>query len=1148
MRGDHLYRPVVFEEPDLIVDPPAWSGLIPFAFWVVDALRPRVLVELGTHSGVSYCAFCQAVSYLKLPTTCCAVDTWQGDAHAGFYGEEVFRALASYHDPRYGSFSRLIRTTFDQAVEHFSDSSIDLLHIDGCHTYDAVRHDFQTWLPKLSHRSVVLFHDINVREMDFGIWRFWEEITQQYPSFSLFHSHGLGVLAVGTKLPKPIRWLTEASKRDTQETIQIRAFFARLGGAVVASIEKRHLRTETDRLRTLTAERENQIATLKKNISEKDVHIRNLEAAVHDKDTHISNLDTALSDKDNHIRNIEADLKTASQKLAEKDAELQQQEARLQEVEENRQILKRHLTEEGKRVEHLQTQVGQLISRLATTEGDLRDKTAAAGKLEERLHASESLMESYRDQLELVESSLSWKLIQRFWSWNMRWLPFGTRRRKAYTAVARGLAHLLFGLKVRGEIPDQPASPVQPVPQPVPGEEKDTQEQQEEIRMNCDEPRPAEFCGGVFLVRGWAIAPSGIETVEILLDGEKIAQAIYGQKRDDVAKEFPDIKDSRFSGFLHLLDSSNVVEGSHLLTISVLSKEGTRRDTQVPVTIDQTLKIREYDRWIEQHEPSPEKLKRLAREAKGFSYRPLISIVVPVYRTPVELLREAVESVRNQIYTNWELCLGDDCSESEEITQLLTEYADQDSRIKFTQMSQNLGISGVTNAAISLGHGEFVAFMDSDDVLAPDALYWVVKLLQENRDADLIYSDEDKLDLAGRRCEPFFKPDWSPDLLLSMNYISHFTVARGQIIDAVGGLRSEYDGSQDYDFLLRVVERTNRIHHISRILYHWRASETSSAMSADVRPKAHIAAQNAIADYLKRNHTAARVEQGVATGRWRVRYEILEWPRVAVIMPTGGNLDLLGPCLESVFSKTDYPNYEIVLVDNSKGPHVQQYFASLHNRNGKLSYIDYRNRSFNFSALNNFAVRQITAPLILFLNDETEATDPDWLTAMVEHGQRPTVGAVGAKLLFPSGFIQHAGVVMGIYENTAHAFKNLPGDSGAYFDFPQIVRNCSAVTAGCMLTKRNLFLELGGFDEKDLRTAFQDVDYCLKLCQRGYFVVYTPYAVLFHHESVTKKEKVANLREVRFMRRKWGKMIARDPYYNPHLTRKLEDYSLNLDS
>jgi GT2 family glycosyltransferase len=305
-----------------------------------------------------------------------------------------------------------------------------------------------------------------------------------------------------------------------------------------------------------------------------------------------------------------------------------------------------------------------------------------------------------------------------------------------------------------------------------------------------------------------------------------------------------------------------------------------------------------------------------------------------------------------------------------------------------------------------------------------------------------------------------------------------------------------------------------------------------------------VAARRAIAGHLARTGVAARVEPGCGTGRWRVRYEVREAPNVAIVLPTGGRLELLRPCLEGLFARTSYPHYEIVIIDNSKSDAVRQYVESLHE--AKISYLDQRGRPFNYSALNNLAVHETTAPLLLFLNDDITLTDEEWLTALVEQGQRPTVGAVGARLLYPSGLIQHAGVVMGLWQNTGHAFRNLPDTSEAYFGFPQVMRNCSAVTAACMMTKRDLFLRLGGFDEVHLAVAFQDVDYCLRVREAGLYVVYTPHCTLIHHEAVTKAEKIANPREVGYMQTRWAAVIASDPFYSPHLARNSEDYGLRL--
>jgi GT2 family glycosyltransferase len=664
--------------------------------------------------------------------------------------------------------------------------------------------------------------------------------------------------------------------------------------------------------------------------------------------------------------------------------------------------------------------------------------------------------------------------------------------------------------------------------------------------MDCESPRPGDSCRGVVLVRGWALTSASIEQIEIFLDGQKLGEATYSHHRSDLQCGCSSDPEGGRCGFNFAWDSAGVTEGLHVLTVSAQGKTGSPMVISIPVVVDPILAESEFDRWIAASEPSPERLKEMAREAGRFAHRPLLSIIVSVSCVPLKPLRAAIESVRNQLYTNWELCLADDGSHMPELAQLLQDYAAHDPRIKYAEPSEKRDISKASNAALALAAGEFVGFLDQDDELAPDALYWVVKLLQERLDADVIYSDEDRLDLNGKRSEPFFKPDWSPDLLLSFNYIRHFLVVRRQLLTELGGFRSACNGSQDYDLLLRLMAHTSKVLHLPRILYHCRAMR-DSAVAAERKAHEVHAARRALEEYLLSNQVGARLEPGCEPGKWLVRYEVRGNPKVAVIMLTGGRMELLRPCLESFFTTTDYGNCEILLVDNSKGSDVEQYAAGLAQETRKLQLIDCRNKKFNYSALNNVAARRTGAPLLLLLNDDMTVVNEDWLTAMVEHAQRPKVGAVGAKLLYPSGRIQHAGAVMGIYGGTSHAFKHLPGNSRHYFCLAQVVRNCSHVTAACLMTKRSLYLEFGGLDEKHFKVAFQDVDYCLRLHKAGYFIVYTPAAVLVHHESATKNEKMPNLWEVRHLKKKWAEIIAHDPFYNPNLTRQSEDYRLRLE-
>jgi GT2 family glycosyltransferase len=414
--------------------------------------------------------------------------------------------------------------------------------------------------------------------------------------------------------------------------------------------------------------------------------------------------------------------------------------------------------------------------------------------------------------------------------------------------------------------------------------------------------------------------------------------------------------------------------------------------------------------------------------------------------------------------------------------------------------------------------------------------------------AGLLYTDEDKIDLDGRRYEPFFKPAWSPDLLLSENYICHLLVLRRTLVERAGGFRPEFDGSQDYDLILRVSRLTDQIVHIPRVLYHWRASPTSTAGSPAQKPQSSVTARNAIEDYLRCSGLDARVEPGIHPGRWRVRYPIPEGSDISIVIPSGGKLDVLRTNLDRLAEVTDYPNYQIVVVDNSTGDNIAQFVRRWKKNGRQALYQDCRNQPFNWSALNNRAARQCDSRLLLFLNDDTEVIAPGWLTAMAELALQPKVGAVGAKLLYPDGRIQHAGVVMGLFENCGHAFKGLAARSQHYFDLPDVIRNVSAVTGACLMVRRDVFSEVGGFDEGRFAVAFNDIDFCLRVGARGYRILYTPHALLYHHEAFSKtaKDLIPERAEVRAMQSAWEAVIESDPYYNPNLTRTAEDYSLAL--
>lgn len=545
----------------------------------------------------------------------------------------------------------------------------------------------------------------------------------------------------------------------------------------------------------------------------------------------------------------------------------------------------------------------------------------------------------------------------------------------------------------------------------------------------------------------------------------------------------------------------------------------------------------EYQKWLQARRPTPELLATARETSRSFAYRPLISIITPVFNTPANWLREAIDSVLEQAYENWELVLIDDGSTLAETVQLLNAVAIRDPRILLVRRESTGGISAASNAGLDHARGEWVGLFDHDDLLEPDALFEVVKYLQSHPEADLIFSDEDKITEEGLAA-PQFKPDWSPDFLLSYNYLCHFTTIRRRIVDKAGRFRPEFDGAQDYDLFLRVTELTNRIHHLPRILYHWRRSESSTSDNIRRKPQALEAGRRAVENHLQRRGERGHVTVDWQTHAYWVKRELRETRRISIMIATRDRIDLLSRCISSIIHKTSYPNYEIIVVDNeSKSEEAREYFRNFEHR-----LLQFQG-PFNFSALNNLAVEQSTSPWLLFLNNDVEVIDGDWLTIMAEHVQRPEVGAVGPRLLYPNDTVQHAGVILGVGGIAEHAFRHFPADAPGVCRQLQVTRNYSSVTGACLLTRRDVFEQVGGFDEERLPVTFSDVDLCLKMRRAGYLIVYTPFARLYHHESATRRRSIEAL-ETEVMRERWPEYLERDPYYNPNLSRERADFSL----
>jgi O-antigen biosynthesis protein len=663
------------------------------------------------------------------------------------------------------------------------------------------------------------------------------------------------------------------------------------------------------------------------------------------------------------------------------------------------------------------------------------------------------------------------------------------------------------------------------------------------LELFCEEPpaRSTRLRTGTIVVRGWAV---GAERVEIRVDDGAWITPITGILRPDLPAIFPGVPNAINGGFLLELDSTALVNGSHLIVVRATGASGATRIAGLEFVVDhESGSESDYSQWIKDFESGDDAY--IQRRMAQMAIKPLISVVVPVYNALPDDLERALASVQSQSYTEWELCIADDRSSSEAVGAILRRFAARDARIKVAFREERGGISAASNSALEMATGEFVALLDHDDAYSPHALFYLVDAINKEPEASLLYSDEDKITPNGRRYDPFFKPGWSPDLLLSCNYLCHLLMFRRDLLAKVGGFLSEYDGSQDYDLILRLSGQARKIVHVPRILYHWRATPQSAAANPSNKQYALDAARRAIAAHLRRRKIEAQVEPGGAEGRWRVRYAIPAGTTVSIVIPSGGKVDLLNTVLNGIAERTDYPDYEVLVADNSTGEAVQRFVKTWEKNGQRARYFDWRNRPFNYSAINNAAARECRSKLLLFLNDDTAPISPGWLRAMVELASAPGVGAVGAKLIYPNGLIQHAGVVLGIFDNCGHAFKGLDGARSHYFGLSDSIRNVSAVTGACLLVQTGLFGEVGGFDELKLAVAFNDVDLCLKIGSKGYQILYSPHALLYHSESASKTnaDLVPAMAEVAEMRARWGHLIAADPFYNPNLTRTREDYS-----
>jgi GT2 family glycosyltransferase len=559
-----------------------------------------------------------------------------------------------------------------------------------------------------------------------------------------------------------------------------------------------------------------------------------------------------------------------------------------------------------------------------------------------------------------------------------------------------------------------------------------------------------------------------------------------------------------------------------------------------------------YLDWIDRYDTLDDTaIAALRRDLAALKDPVRIAVLMPVYNTPEPLLRDAIESVRAQVHADWELCIADDCSTAPHIPKVLKEYAARDKRIRWVRRTENGHISRASNSALDLVTADWVALLDHDDILRPNALAEVAKEIARHPDAEIIYSDEDKLSSKGQRYDPYFKPDFSRELFRSQNYLNHLTVHRTANIRAVGGWRVGFEGSQDYDLSLRIAERNGfrNIRHIPKVLYHWRAVEGSTAVAGSEKDYAFGAGLRALEEHVARTRLAATVEQAPGTPFYRLRLAVPDpAPLVSLIIPTRDKVEILRVCIESILEKTTYENYEIIVVDNgSVETETLTYFAELKAR-GKARVLKYR-KPFNYSAINNFAVARAKGEIVGLINNDIEVITPDWLTEMVSWAVQPDIGCVGAKPYYPNDTIQHAGIVLGVGGVANHAHSRLPRSTPGVNGRAAVDCNWSAVTAACLVVRRSTYEHLGGLDEKDLQVAFNDVDFCLRVRETGQVNMVVPYAELYHHESIsrgsdeTPEKRARFLREIATMQRRWNDQLLNDPFYSPNYSLTMPAFS-----
>lgn len=1127
----------------------AWIGHLPFASWVVQEVNPKTLVELGTHLGTSYFAFCQSIKENNLKTRCIAVDTWSGDDHAGFYKNEVFSIVQKHNNLKYKDFSDLIRLTFDEACKKIQDKSIYLLHIDGLHTYEAVKHDFTTWLPKLASGALVLFHDIKVTHGDFGVWKFWQEIKNKYKHHTEFrHCNGLGVLQIPCENKSlHLSWLKAGS-------IEARTVVEMMEGSGKA-LESWARLNELQKEKNKRSKLENYANFLKQPF-EIDLYysVQNqmfdeackysealkLSPDEFTKITVLINGEASAADRWRFDLGKKPGFYEIKQiKILDQSGEeiwdfSSSQKSNLQFVDmewisvssnifcctsSDPQILLQALNLQNRKIALISIQIREFdmyqgfslyadkkneeiknknikYNELEKNNSLLRQKLSQANTIQTALESNNTVLISINEKLQLTKTLLESNSIKISDIGNLfkNIKNIGQSRAVNYLPSFFSVPLLLHKLRTL-QLPTWIYN----------------------HQTSINQKKQGFFRGLEQKIR----------------KRRKLLQAKWGFDKDWYLKNNIDVKISGCDPLQHYLQFG-------------LNEGRTKNKYDRPTFNKNATLPNNYNRWLSLYDTlNASDEDKIIKKLRTQVNWPNFSVIMPVFNPRLIWLRQAIDSVRNQIYPNWQLCIADDASTNSDVIQYLNKVAVEDRRISISYRKQRGDISKASNDALLLAKHDWVVLLDHDDELKKDSLFWVAQAIMLNSGAKIIYSDEDKINDYGFRSDPFFKPDWNQRLLLSYNYFCHLLALNKKMVQEIGAFRTGFEGAQDYDLVLRCVEkcRAEEIVHIPRILYHWRVHSQSTAAGIGTKPRAEEAGQRALTEHLARTKVSGTVN--CVPGGYRVIYKVKRKPLVSIIIPTRDQAEILKKCVDSIVSKTLYRNYEIIIIDNGSTEDDSLALLKKYKSQGISVIKDYG--SFNYSRLNNKACKTAKGDLLHLMNNDIEITMSEWLDVMVSEIMQKQVGVVGAKLLYPKGTIQHAGVILGVGGVAGHVNKNAEKDTAGYFSRARLSQDLSACTAACLLIKRELFKKVGGLDEKNLKVAFNDVDLCLKIRKLGFRIIWTPFAQFIHHESLSRgldesgEKRIRFIKEINFMKKKWAKELINDPHYNPNLSLENEN-------